>query len=796
MKHELDIADEYGVVDSPQELPNKVDESPLPENITTDSTKNDDDTLTSSSAHKGIFTPNRRDLLFVLLFVIGAILCLVTAVLSYVLVDQSARRTVQVQLDSLAQNSLYRIKTAINNTQVYIATTTMFVKLNVERDLDFYTEYTPFMYATGSPPEFTTVVLINNVVPGDQRDAFVAKMRTRGPDFLNYNITARTATNAVIPAPVADVYYPAIGIVPLDNGTRVGLGFDQGSEAKRNATLNRAIRNRAIASTAKTTFSFQLYTKVGCSIYSPVFYANGSIAKLVIFSFKTGDMLQNAMSDMLSSVTVSVLDTNETDPNTRFLYNSNQYNGTDASYLPMTYQQNDDMINNSQFTSSVQVVFGDRLWKVFFIATPSFISLYTGFEKYIGIIVSVVVCVIWAGVCLVLSIATKLEQARRARQRSQLEIENLRSLIPLPFMKLSDSMRSGEFKSGRYKKNTVFLMHIKVSNYVELTKACDDDGLMRAELDMFRIPMINLSSHKGFAYACNGDHMIAIFYGNSVFKYLEKIREIKMENNTDTTKYQIVVHKTNVLAGAISESRRTVPVLVTNQIGIMHEISNELHEYDNHVLITEDVISFNNDLKYSVVGSVSGKRVYVYNLITEKKNSDKLTDQAMEFVISKEYTRAFDLLQNSNLDIASLTRYKKKWNLAKKITQAWGIEETLSYVQTFESFMNFCERERSSENLNMWRAIQEFRELNEWSSDKLRQSARTIHDKFLLDNINTNLKNKGPITTAITNNNTVITTDLFNEIKSELELLMKDTHNRYKQDPLFIDALCDVITSK
>lgn len=71
-----------------------------------------------------------------------------------------------------------------------------------------YTQSVPFMYASGTFPEHINSVYYVKRIYDYEKDAVIAKTRLIGPDFVNFNLTSRSATNAIIPYTPNTVYWP------------------------------------------------------------------------------------------------------------------------------------------------------------------------------------------------------------------------------------------------------------------------------------------------------------------------------------------------------------------------------------------------------------------------------------------------------------------------------------------------------------------------------------------------------------------------------------------------------------
>ncbi|MFC3852143.1 diguanylate cyclase [Salinispirillum marinum] len=92
----------------------------------------------------------------------------------------------------------------------------------------------------------------------------------RQSDIPGFAITARSPTDAVVPAPVAPEYYPVYYIEPLRDN-QAALGFDLSTEARRRAALLAARDQGEMVATAGIRLVQETSDQVGFLVFTPVY---------------------------------------------------------------------------------------------------------------------------------------------------------------------------------------------------------------------------------------------------------------------------------------------------------------------------------------------------------------------------------------------------------------------------------------------------------------------------------------------------------------------------------------------
>lgn len=135
-------------------------------------------------------------------------------------------------------------------------------------------------------------------------------------------------------------------------------------------------------------------------------------------AIKLGILIHSSIDNLLTSVIISIVDANTTNIDNALLYNSMGSN--------ITGTQNEEIINSSPFSTQQTIQFADRLWNVTFMPTPTFLAQHSTIIKWVGTIVSIIVCIILLSGCVLLLFMKRMNNLRQSRQRGVMQIGKLK----------------------------------------------------------------------------------------------------------------------------------------------------------------------------------------------------------------------------------------------------------------------------------------------------------------------------------------------------------------------------------
>jgi PAS domain-containing protein len=278
------------------------------------------------------------------------------------------------------------------------------------------TTFSAFVNSHGKkfPAFLGTVSYLQRVLDADRTNYTAMMQATEG--YANFSIFyLDSVTNARVPMPYAPEYYPNIMTVPVGKGTAIGNNIANTKVTHDaivviNTTQQSSVSARKYFPTSKT---------YGLNILMPVLDSLKVLRGVVIGSVTTSDLLPAVLGPAVTtSVQVTMYDLNDTDSSVggpALFYNTNNYT-TNAEVSA----------NMGSVTASGVFTFADRSYSITISPTTKYNSSRQSVNKYVGIIVSLIVCMILLGGCIALFFISRLMKSLKSRKKIKQNYENLK----------------------------------------------------------------------------------------------------------------------------------------------------------------------------------------------------------------------------------------------------------------------------------------------------------------------------------------------------------------------------------
>lgn len=262
-----------------------------------------------------------------------------------------------------------------------------------------------------------------------------------------------------------------------------------------------------------------------------------------------------------------------------------------------------------------------------------------------------------------------------------------------------------------------------------------------------------------------------------------------------------VIHTAEVIIGAIGENDRVNGAIISDEISVLQRAT--IYALDNlpncKIIATSAVRSTRKGLQSRYVGNNGGTEIYevMETVETEKLRIQDTFSQASKLLYDdKDVVEALSLFETiQNDDVLAQEKVKlckKKLSLANRISENWRIKDTLHTEILNKAFHNFCDIERSTENIDVWNEVQRYRAVEQEGRKEL---ATHIVQKYFNnmgdDELNISEGVKSRLNKKMEQD--VLSEDMFDELQYELEILMNDTHKRFKENPKFLNSICKLM---
>jgi PAS domain S-box-containing protein len=362
-----------------------------------------------------------------ILALIVVALCLAACLISFFVVRQQDSVDARASLDTIQARALSALQISLDNSFVYIQSVANFFQYSLT-EVDFMQQFMPLVNAQGFP-SFVTGLYYGEKVLNADKTAFTQKMRAKGGLYANFTIhkefvvPGASSTRPFVPY-TAPEYYPITMSVGPWTFAPPFIGWDWYTVSANVDTLEK------LNTTGKFSLAEVVPVLLPNSTSPPLRMRSSVVVMIPIFnrttkaftSFISGSLFieniinQGLDAKIISDINVAVYDTNSTS-NGGLVHTSNSY-FYNSDILPL--------LSAAPFRSEVTIPVVDRIYRIVFWPTQNFIAAHSGINKYIGIIISIIACLILLCACLALFFINRLRLSMKQRDNSRRHLTSLK----------------------------------------------------------------------------------------------------------------------------------------------------------------------------------------------------------------------------------------------------------------------------------------------------------------------------------------------------------------------------------
>jgi len=373
--------------------------------------------------------PIKEDILPLILAVIVIILGLISCVVPYFLLQANEIIVARNELATLMNQGLVNLQKATETVGNTLQSFRAFYQFSSVQPT-YLNQMVPYCYSTASgqfPDNVNTMVYAQMVLNQD-RDAFVAKIRSMAseiPLYQGFNITGRNANNQVVPMWTEPLYAVAIHVAPL-KGAQIILGANLMANPSRALDILNANLTMNITATPTFTTLRDGSYRPGVSLYSAVTDLNGTWVGIASVTIRIDELMVNAIPELASrGVYAAVFDLNYTSSDSTQGFIVTTQPGPNNTTL-ITAAQNNITMQQAEFLETGTFSFFDRLYSVVLIPTSSYINSFSSIQKWVPVIVSSILTLILVGICISIMFIRRMNKARKQRAESKNQMKKLR----------------------------------------------------------------------------------------------------------------------------------------------------------------------------------------------------------------------------------------------------------------------------------------------------------------------------------------------------------------------------------
>jgi PAS domain-containing protein len=297
---------------------------------------------------------------------------------------------------------------------------------------DLYLQTIPYSEMSGGNVAGSTGIAYCRFTTDDERDQFLAKVRTWEP---NFNVVL-LANGSFVPAPVVNGTLRAVVIQTTPNNAqnRIILGYDNYARPDRQVALAKVIQTRSTAVTGKVTFAGPL-SDPGYLVFSPVItpknntmvgatYTGFYFSNMVAASFASSNT--NSYST-LNNFVITLYDgqASKTDLQNYLLYSSvtNDQAKAMIGQSATTVADYQKIVDSSYDSIPLTIKVGyDRNWTVVFSATPQYVKSMENNDKWIPLIILILSSIFIVSVVIMFSKRLQYTRTLRDLHKERIQV--------------------------------------------------------------------------------------------------------------------------------------------------------------------------------------------------------------------------------------------------------------------------------------------------------------------------------------------------------------------------------------
>jgi len=254
-----------------------------------------------------------------------------------------------------------------------------------------------------------------------------------------------------------------------------------------------------------------------------------------------------------------------------------------------------------------------------------------------------------------------------------------------------------------------------------------------------------------------------------------------------------VLHSAHVIVSALGEDEKISGALISEQIQVLNYVA--AHAMDSlpncKIVCTQSIVTaVKKRVASRYLGNLFTQSQYVrvYEILdasadTERLNAKDTFTTACERLYDEQNLvgalSSFESIESQDPMAADKAQEcRRRVAFIRRVTDNWNVSDTLRLGPVNEEFLAHCRTEHSQENVAMWNDIQSYKRIQD-------DTERQVKAKMM---VATYLERSGSqelnISERIVRSFKVDSSnyaDMFEMLQKELEVLMFDSHSRFKE---------------
>jgi PAS domain-containing protein len=393
------------------------------------------ESFSASSLKSSLLKFKKQDFSAVIMAIIVVFICLLSCLLSYFLVLTKDVQRAYTAMQATHAATLKNFQNNLDSALLSVQALSNYQQYT--QHTDYSSAWLPIVFNDGYPKYLSGLLYAERVFDQD-KDQFIQQVRARGSLYSNFTIYTSEGFSIVSTGYLtpASEYYPiTLTAFPAFVEASFSAGYDRTKQIGAlgwnwDFSINHPTIVRINSTKEPSAQNIQRFTLPN----NPTLMGNATITCmwpiLDVYNTSVNTMkgiisgtlqLDNIIAITLDSslpIYVSIYDMNNTNDGNNGLAYSTNLAASDSDVI--SYR------NAAAFSMSGTVTFLDRVLKVTFTSTDAYLSTYSGTDRWIGVIVSAIACVILLGCCVALFFVNRLRLSISQRLQSKRAILSLK----------------------------------------------------------------------------------------------------------------------------------------------------------------------------------------------------------------------------------------------------------------------------------------------------------------------------------------------------------------------------------
>jgi class 3 adenylate cyclase len=383
------------------------------------------------------------------------------------------------------------------------------------------------------------------------------------------------------------------------------------------------------------------------------------------------------------------------------------------------------------------------------------------------------------------------------RRLSKLQKATIRKFVPDGFMDMISVKTVKDMVPGKFVERDITMLQVEIKNLK--TSGVSGETLLLLN-DFLSVICPIVRKYGGFVDRYTGDGFNALFKGSKAATGAStEIQESVEEFNTQVNgslSVGVTCHSAFALIGIVGENERIDNVVLSKESSITQRLQSVSDKLQVPIVATRQSLS--NRPNHRFLGSITHKElpIEVYEIFdkrdTIKQGSTTIFNKAAQEFDKKHFYKAkalFNQIFLLNQDHVA----KSMGEMCERIITQCEYEldrmrasDILKIDSLRKALEEHCKKEFSTENFDLWAAIQKFRSMKDHV--EMRIYARWLYEKYCdVDSdtaVNVNDATRREVKRKLDNENYQVSRDWFDKLNIEILANLEDTAARFRESEI------------